>query len=456
MPNEKPENKIDKKTDKKLTIIGGGLAGCEAANWAARAGLNVTLYEMKPDVYSPAHRLSGLCELVCSNSLKSTVPDNASGLLKEEMKLLGSLVIEAALATSVPGGSALCVDRERFSGYVTEKLLSLGVEVVRGEIKDIPDPDIEGGPLIIATGPLTSNDFAEKLQAYLGPENLFFYDAISPVIYKESVDFDVAFMGSRYGKGGADYINCPMTKDEYEGFVGELVRAEKTPFREFEKEPSKKTPFFEGCMPVEAIAERGLNTLAFGPMRPVGFTDPRTGTRPHAIVQLRCENTEATLYNLVGFQTSLTRPEQKRVLSMIPGLERVRFARYGSIHRNTYFNSPEVLANTLQLKKDPGIFLAGQITGVEGYCESAMTGIIAGINAVRVFTDRSPLCPPATTMTGALLNYITEPGRKGFQPMNANFGILEGYVKKSKRGECVSRAVAGLDEWREIIFRDRD
>jgi len=430
-------------------IIGGGLAGVEAAWAATKLGAAVTIYEMKPHKFSPAHRLDGLGELVCSNSLKSLSFENGSGLLKEEMRLFGSLIVEAAEATSVPAGQALAVDRERFSEYITQKLIEAGVKIIREEITALP----EGRPIIIATGPLTSEGLATTLGELLGTDGLFFYDAIAPVIYKESIDFDLAFMGARYDKGGADYVNCPMNKMEYEGFVEALLGAEKTRPKGFEK-----IPYFEGCMPVEAIAERGPNTLAFGPLRPVGFTDPRTGKRPHALVQLRCENKEETIYNLVGFQTSLTRPEQKRVFSLIPGLKELSFARYGSIHRNSYVNSPLLLSDSLELKENSGIFLAGQITGVEGYCESAAMGIVAGISAFMSNAGLEFIAPPPSTMTGALIRYITaiesSEGKGGFQPMNSNFGIIEGGGGgKKRRAPVVEKAIMDAISWRTKILQ---
>ncbi len=432
-----------------VVIIGGGLAGVEAAWAAIRLGAVVTIYEMKPHKFSPAHRLDGLGELVCSNSLKSLSFENGSGLLKEEMRLFGSLIVEAAEATSVPAGQALAVDRERFSEYITQKLIAAGVKIIREEITELP----EGRPLIIATGPLTSDGFARTLGELLGTDGLFFYDAIAPVIYKESIDFDLAFMGSRYDKGGADYVNCPMNKIEYEAFVEALLGAEKTRPKGFEK-----IPYFEGCMPVEAIAERGPDTLAFGPLRPVGFTDPRTGKRPHALVQLRCENKEETIYNLVGFQTSLTRPEQKRVFSLIPGLKAATYARYGSIHRNSYLNSPLLLSDSLELKENSGIFLAGQITGVEGYCESAAMGIVAGISAFMSSAGLEFTAPPPSTMTGALIRYITASesgeGKGGFQPMNSNFGIIEGGGGgKKRRAPVVEKAIMDAISWRTKILQ---
>ncbi len=426
----------------RITIIGGGLAGCEAAFVVRRLGMAVTLYEMKPHRFSPAHRLPGLAELVCSNSLKSESIENAQGLLKEEMGLMGSVVIEAARKSRVPAGKALAVDRVRFSHIVTRMIEDAGVEVIRAECTSIP----RDRPLIMATGPLTSEPFSEALQGLLGRENLYFYDAISPVIYKDSIDLSVAFRASRYGRGGDDYINCPMNRAEYERFVRELVSAQRTPLREFEH-----IPFFEGCMPIEEMAGRGLDTLAFGPLRPVGLKEPRTGKTPHAVVQLRRENREDTLYNMVGFQTRLTHPEQKRVFSLIPGLENIRFARYGSIHRNSYINSPQLLLPTLQLRKDPLILFSGQLTGVEGYCESAATGIVAGINGWRIAKGLEPVCPPPVTMVGALLSYITSPERKGFQPMNANFGILKKDDRLSRK-ECALRALEELRLWVEKIL----
>ena len=421
-----------------VLIIGGGLAGCEAAWQAIRLGADVTLYEMKPKRYSAAHSSQGLCELVCSNSLKSESVENGGGLLKEEMRLLSSLVMEAADFSRVPAGKALAVDRVIFSSFVTERLVNSGVKIIREEVIDIP----EARPLVIATGPLTSEGFSEKLALILGAENLWFYDAMAPVVYKDSVDFSVAFMAARYNKGGADYINCPMNKVEYDSFVKELVSAEKSPFREFEK-----PRFFEGCMPVETMAERGPETLSFGPLRPVGIIDPRTGKRPFAVVQLRRENKEDTIYNIVGFQTRLLHKEQKRVFSGIPGLKDARFARYGGIHRNSYINSPKLLSGTLQLRKDPMVLFAGQITGVEGYCESAASGIIAGINAVRLSKGLEAVFPPPSTMTGALLDYVSAPSTNDFQPMNANFGILRsaGRDREAKAGAALSEMKAWIN-----------
>lgn len=403
------------RSDIKVTIIGGGLAGAEAAWQAARLGARAVIYEMKPARYSPAHRLSTLAELVCSNSLKATALENSSGLLKEEMRRLGSIVMLAAQATKVPAGGALAVDREGFSAFITNELERVGVEIIREEVSELPTER----PIIVATGPLTSDAFSESLASLTGSERLFFYDAVAPIVYRDSVDMSVAFRASRYGKGGDDYINCPMDRDRYERFVENLLKADTIVEKEFER-----IPYFEGCMPVEELARRGFMTLAFGPMKPVGLVDPATGRRPYAVVQLRRDNSEGTLYNMVGFQTRLSYPEQKRVFRMIPGLERAEFARLGKIHRNTYIESPRLLTGALALRTDAGVFFAGQITGVEGYCESAMMGIIAGINAVRTALGEDPVAPPRTTMTGALLSYISNPGMKDFQPMNSNFGLL--------------------------------
>ncbi len=421
-------------------IIGGGLAGCEAAYQVARGGGKVILYEMKPVRFSPAHSSPFLCELVCSNSLKSNSLENASGLLKEEMRRLDSIVVKTAELTSVPAGKTLAVDRDAFSRAVTETLKKMGVRIVREEVVDIPSHR----PLIIATGPLTSERLAGRIQSIVGGRSLYFYDAVSPIVYRDSINMEVAFRASRYGKGGDDYINCPMDRDEYHRFIDELKRADKVPLRSFER-----IPFFEGCVPIETLAERGERTPLFGPMKPVGLIDPRTGKRPYAVVQLRRENREDTLYNMVGFQTRLTYPEQKRVFRMIPGLENAEFARFGKIHRNTYIDSPRILKTTLQLKRDPSILFAGQLTGVEGYCESAMSGLVAGINALRLCAGLRPVFPPPTTITGALLRYVTDPGIKHFQPMNVNFGLLQEGGSKEKK---VKRALHDIERWRKEIL----
>lgn len=413
-------------TEKRITVIGGGLAGCEAAWQATKAGLAVTVHEMKPERFSPAHKLAGLAELVCSNSLKATGEATSSGLLKEEMRLMGSLVVRAAEATRVPAGGTLAVDREGFSRFITEELEGAGVEVVRKEVTEVP----EDRPLVIATGPLTSDAFAERVMELVGAERLFFYDAVAPIVYRDSIDMETCFMASRYDKGGADYINCPLTREEYERFMEMLLAADTIEGREFDK-----VTYFEGCMPIEELARRGRDTPAYGPMKPVGLTDPRTGRRPHAVVQLRRDNAEGTLYNMVGFQTRLSYGEQKRVFRAIPGLENAEFARLGKIHRNTYISSPGVLTPALEMERSEGVFFAGQITGVEGYCESSMTGIIAGMNAARRLAGLPAAAPPPTTMSGALLGYVSGGGAGGdFQPMNANFGLIPELPEGATRG----------------------
>jgi len=426
-----------------ITIIGGGLAGCEAAWQAADRGYRVRLYEMKPRRFSPAHTSPGLAELVCSNSLKAEGPAASSGVLKDELRMLGSLVLKHADASRVPAGAALAVDREQFSGGITQAIESHpNITLIREEITSIP---LEG-IVIIATGPLTSDGLAENLKGLLGGQFLFFHDAIAPIIEADSIDSEKTYRASRYEKGEADYINCPLTQDEYYTFVRELLASGKVPLRDFET----LTPF-EGCMPVEVMAERGIETLAFGPMKPVGLLDPRTGRQPYGVVQLRQENREATLYNLVGFQTRLKWPEQKRVFGLIPGLEHAEFMRYGSMHRNTYMQSPQLLLPTLQLKSDPRIFFAGQITGVEGYVESIAMGLTAGLQAERYAAGLELKPLPATTLTGALAAYITSPETKDFQPMNANFGILPALGVKARKADRKllygQRALRDLQQW---------
>ena len=398
-----------------INIIGGGLAGCEAAYQISKRGINVRLYEMKPTKYSPAHSNSNLAEIVCSNSFKSNLLTNACGLLKEELRMLDSLLIKIADETSVPAGQALAVDREEFSRKVTEYMENLdNVEIIKEEVTEIPDDAVT----IIATGPLTSDVLFEKISKLVGNNELHFYDAAAPIIEKSSVDMNIAFIGDRYGKGEADYINLPMNKEEYENFWNELVNAEVVELHSFERRE-----IFEGCMPVEVMAKRGIDTLRYGPLKPVGFDDPRTGRRPYALVQLRQDNSVGSLYNMVGFQTNLKFGEQKRVFSMIPGLQNAEFVKYGVMHRNTYINSPQILNNVYQMKDNENVFFAGQITGVEGYVESIASGLLAGINAVRYMRNEGKIVFPVETMIGALTDYISTPNEK-FQPMNANFGIL--------------------------------
>jgi methylenetetrahydrofolate--tRNA-(uracil-5-)-methyltransferase len=433
-----------------LIVVGGGLAGSEAAWQAAARGLRVRLYEMRPDLQTGAHQTSDLAELVCSNSLGSNLPDRASGLLKDEARLLGSMLLVCAQEASLPAGGALAVDRELFARKVTEQIESHpNIEIIREEVREIPK-----FPTIVASGPLTSPTLSQSIAALSGEEHLFFFDAIAPVIHADSINMEVAFRASRYGAGDqdeGDYINCPFTKEEYYVFVDALLNAERIELRTFEeaiRSGVKAGHFFEGCLPVEIIAERGLDSLAFGPMRPVGLRDPRTGKRPHAVVQLRQDNLAGSLYNLVGFQTNLRFSEQKRVLRMIPGLERAEFLRYGQMHRNTFIASPKLLRPTLQSNQRDDLFFAGQITGVEGYMGNIATGLLAGINAARVFRSEEPFTLPATTMLGALCHYVTHADLKDFQPMKANFGILpplEAKVNKRERGKAYAeRALADL------------
>jgi len=438
-----------------LTIIGGGLAGTEAAYQASKRGVKVRLFEMRPQKMTEAHKTENLSELVCSNSLKSDDIATAHGLLKAEMRELDSLIIKCADESRVPAGTALSVDREKFSSLIEEELLKSGVEIIREEVTDIPDE----GVVIIASGPLTSEALSDKIQKLLGSDSLYFYDAISPIVYKDSIDFDKAFFGSRYGKGGDDYINCPMTKNEYEEFYNALISANQTVLKEFDQIP-EKTPYFEGCMPIEELARRGERTLTFGPMKPVGFTVKTPDgeeKRPYAIVQLRAENIEGTIYNIVGFQTRLKQGEQKRVFRMIPGMENAEFARLGSIHRNSYIDSPRLLNADMSLRENKRIFMAGQITGVEGYTESALSGLVAGLNGFNVIADNDIMVLPLDTMSGALLRYITDDsfqsdviGRpKKFQPMNANYGLIAAGSKKKDRTIYRDRALESIKTWKD-------
>jgi methylenetetrahydrofolate--tRNA-(uracil-5-)-methyltransferase len=425
-----------------VRIVGGGLAGSEAAWQLARRGVAVELYEMRPQRRTEAHATASLGELVCSNSLRSNSLSAPAGLLKEEMRLLGSVVIRTAEAHRVPAGSALAVDREKFAAALTETIQALpNVRIVRQEITDIPD-----GLVILATGPLTSPGLSQRLISLLGEEHLYFYDAISPIVSAESVNMNVAFRASRYDRDGDDYLNLPLSRDEYDRFVDALLAAERVPTHGFER----FVPF-EGCMPIEEMADRGKETLAFGPMRAVGLSDPRAANRPYAVVQLRQENRERTLYNLVGFQTKMTYAEQRRVLALIPGLEQAEFVRLGSLHRNTFINAPLHLLPTLQWRRREMLFFAGQMTGVEGYIESAACGLLAGINAARMLAGRQLAVPPATTALGALLRYITDPERKRFQPMNVNFGLLPPLPLplrgKAKKEMMARRALADMAAW---------
>ena len=428
-------------------IIGGGLAGCEAAWQMASRGKTVTLYEMKPKRFSAAHHSPLLGELVCSNSLKSEALDTAPGLLKEEMRKLNSLIIQAANASRVPAGSALAVDREEFARNITDALeATKNINIVREEVTSIPEEVL----LIIATGPLTSDALASAIMRLTSSRNLYFYDAISPIVTATSINFNIAFKASRYGKGSDDYVNCPLTRDEYYQFIQAIRAGEKVPLRDFEE-----TMPFEGCLPIEDLVERGDDTLAFGPMKPVGLIDPRTGKQPFAVVQLRQENKAGTLYNMVGFQTKLTYPEQESIFRMIPGLEKVEFVRYGSLHRNTFINGPRLLRETLQFKADQRIFFAGQITGVEGYVESSAMGLLAGINAARYDSGLSIVPPPRTAAIGALVGHITDTYAKEYQPMNVNFGLLppmnvRGH-KRHRRRLLSERALRDLEVWMESI-----
>ena len=451
--------------EKEVIVIGGGLAGTEAALQIAKRGIKVKLYEMKPNKFSEAHTNENLAEIVCSNSFKSNLLTNACGLLKEELRQLGSFLIPIADSTSVPAGQALAVDRDEFSKKVTELIAeNENIELVRGEIEEIP----ENAYVIIATGPLTSEKLASNIQKFLGQDQLYFYDAAAPIIEKDSINFDIAFYGNRYEQERAknenieewekridsqeqSYINLPMNKEEYESFYNELINAEVVTLHEFEKRE-----IFEGCMPIEVMAKRGEDTLRFGPLKPVGFTDKRTGYRPYAIVQLRQDNKEASLYNIVGFQTNLKYPEQKRVFSLIPGLENANFVKYGVMHRNTYINSSEVLNNKYQLKKNNKIYFAGQITGVEGYVESISSGFVAGINLANEILGKNEFTLPKETVMGALADYVSTK-RENFQPMNANFGILPQLEekirdKKIKYGKLADISLEKINEIKKDIL----
>ena len=415
-----------------IAIYGAGLAGCEAAWQAAKRGVSVRLFEMKPKQYTPAHHSEKFAELVCSNSLRSDALSNGVGLLKEELRRLGSLIMEAADATRVPAGSALAVDRDKFSAYVTDKIRNHPlIEVVEAEADSVE----EGVVTVIATGPLTSDSMAQYIKNELGCKSLHFFDAAAPIVDADSINTEIAFFASRYDKGDADYINCPMTEEQYEAFWQALITAEEAPLKEFDREEQKRVKVFEGCMPVEVMARRGHDTLLFGPLKPVGLIDKRVGKQAHAVVQLRKENREGTMYNLVGFQTHLTFPEQRRVFRMIPGLENAEFLRYGVMHRNTYLNSPDTLSQTYGMRERPTVFFAGQMTGVEGYIESAGSGLVAGINAAMKAVGEEPVIFPETTMIGAMARYVAKGGIGSFAPMNANFGIVEPLPVRVKGGK---------------------
>ncbi|MEX5286068.1 methylenetetrahydrofolate--tRNA-(uracil(54)-C(5))-methyltransferase (FADH(2)-oxidizing) TrmFO [Selenomonas sputigena] len=433
---------------KKVIIVGAGLAGSEAAWQAARHGADVELYEMRPLHTTPAHKTADFAELVCSNSLRGAGLENAVGVLKEEMRRLSSVVLEAADATRVPAGGALAVDREGFSRYITEKVTAHPrVRLRRERLDRIPRED--GAVTIVASGPLTDGALAEDIQKLAGEASFYFYDAAAPIVTLESIDMEKAYRASRYGKGEAAYINCPMTEEEYRAFWQALTTAETAELHAFEK-----PRFFEGCMPVEVMAARGESTLLFGPLKPVGLEHPGTGERPYAVVQLRQDNAAGTLYNIVGFQTHLKWGEQRRVFRMIPGLENAEFMRYGVMHRNTFLDSPRLLLPTYQLKKEPALFFAGQMTGVEGYVESAASGLVAGLNAARLAAGKTPLVFPPETCHGALAAYITEAEPRHFQPMNINFGLLPppaGKIRDKKRRKemLAERALASLKNFQE-------
>lgn len=432
---------------KHISIIGAGLAGSEAAWQAAQRGAEVTLYEMRPEKQTPAHKTGGFAELVCSNSLRGAGLENAVGVLKEEMRRLGSLIMAAADATRVPAGGALAVDRHGFSDYITQRIEAHPqIHVVRTEVQKVPLS--EDMVTIVASGPLTEGALADDIARRTGGDSLYFYDAAAPIVSLESIDMTKAYRASRYGKGEAAYINCPMTEAEYRAFYAALVTAEKAPTHGFEKEK-----FFEGCMPVEVMAARGEDTLLYGPLKPVGLEHPVTGVRPFAVVQLRQDNAEGTLYNIVGFQTHLKWPEQRRVFGMIPGLEHAEFLRYGVMHRNTFLNAPRHLLPTYQLRGEERLLFAGQMTGVEGYVESASSGLVAGINAARLARGEAPLVFPVTTCHGALAHYITTGEADHFQPMNVNFGLLPPLPqrirkKREKKQRLAERALADIETFR--------
>ena len=441
--------------DISIDIYGAGLAGCEAAWQASKMGVHVRLTEMKPRKFTPAHHSEGFAELVCSNSLRSDRLTNAVGLLKEEMSRLGSLIMEAAYRTRVPAGSALAVDRNLFSEYITEKIRqNKNIEVIEGEAASVGSDSVT----IIATGPLTSDALAEYIRENLGIGSLHFFDAAAPIVDASTVDRDIVYEASRYDKGDADYLNCPMSEEQYSRFYHELTGAKEAELKEFDRESMKELQVFEGCMPVEVMAKRGYDTLRYGPLKPVGLVDKRTGKEAYAVVQLRRENAEGSMYNLVGFQTHLTFPEQKRVFRMIPGLENAEFLRYGVMHRNTYLSSPDYLCADYSMKSKPNIFFAGQMTGVEGYVESAGSGLVAGIGAALRALGKDPLIFPKTTMLGAMANYVSSGNLSGsFVPMNANFGIIEPLEHRVKGGKMAKyevyaqRSLQDIERFSELL-----
>jgi len=427
---------------KTINVIGAGLAGCEAAYQIAKRGIDVKLYEMKPQKYSPAHHSENFAELVCSNSLRSDQLENAVGLLKEELRTMDSIILRAADATRVPAGGALAVDREGFSEYVTKAIKEIkNIQIIYGEQASLPNENIT----IIATGPLTSEAMINCIEKVIGDDYLHFFDAAAPIVTFDSIDMDKAFKAARYGKGTEDYINCPMNREEYEIFYNAIINAELAEVKNFEK-----NMVFEGCMPIESMAQRGRDTIRFGPLKPVGLTDARTNIKPYAVVQLRQDNKDGTLYNIVGFQTHLKWPEQKRVFRMIPGLENAEFVRYGVMHRNTYINSPKLLDNNYKLKKSDSLYFAGQITGVEGYIESTASGFVAGINAAAEYLDKEVVIFPANTAIGALSNYVSDSSVKNFQPMNANFGLFNNVDtsirdKKKRNSEIAQKSLETIN-----------
>jgi len=428
-----------------VSIIGGGLAGCEAAWQLATRDIPVLLYDMKPATFSPAHKSADLAELVCSNSLRSNDPFSAVGLLKDEMRHLNSLIIRTADESAVPAGKALAVDRDQFSAAITKQITAHPlITLIRQEVTKIPE--LSDDVTILASGPLSSDSLAKSLAELTGKERLYFYDAIAPIIYSESLDMDVVYQKSRYDDGPGDYLNCPMDRQSYQNFITELSNAKYAPLHDFED-----AKYFEGCLPIEVICSRGDDTLRFGPMKPVGLENPHTETTPYAVVQLRKENTQGSLYNMVGFQTKLTYGEQQRIFRMIPGLEQARFARLGSIHRNTFICAPEILLPTLQTRMRPDLLIAGQLSGVEGYVESTAMGLIAGLNSFQLVRNQKPLPPPPDTAFGALLNHLTKTNPKHFQPSNINFGLFPAWEKKvpkRMRGQVrAERSLTARTRW---------